>query len=369
MLIQILDVLIGLSVVYLVFSTAASAAVELVEVALRRRGALLRKGIQELLAAALPSSEAAPDATALAALVERFYNSPHIASLYSGRLSQLPLLGWWVRGGQLPSYIPPERFAAAVQWLAANPPATTGSVVAPANDAFARLTEIALSLAPDATADAKAQQEKIAAYFTASAERYSGWYRRHVQLVLLISGGLMAAALNLDSLRIAQVLSDDPALRSQIVEQALKDAADGELAAYQISCSEPTTPAPANAPPAGTGPEPEGGASQAESERISTGDTDDPAAACEKKLKDGIARRVAYASTLGLPIGWDGDPLRSATRRANWLDWLQKLGGLLITALAICMGAPFWFDLLNQLANIRTSVKPASEDQSTPKSK
>jgi hypothetical protein len=368
MLIQILDVLIGLSVVYLVFSTAASAAVELVEVMLRRRGALLRKGIQELLAAALPSNGATLDAKTLNALVNSFYNSPHIASLYSGRLSHLPLIGWWVRGGQLPSYIPPERFAAAVQWLAANPPVAAGAAAAPASSPFARLAEIALSLAPDASADAKAQQEKIAAYFTASAERYSGWYRRHVRLVLLISGGLMAAALNLDSLRIAQVLSDDPALRSQIVEQALKDAADGELVAYEISCSDTTTPEPATAPRAGTSPATEGAtATQAESEQPVAGGADDPAAACEKKLKDGIARRVEYASTLGLPIGWDGDPLLSAPRHANWLDWLQKFGGLLITALAICMGAPFWFDLLNQLANIRTSIKPASEDKSKSK--
>ncbi|ROH93007.1 hypothetical protein ED208_00250 [Stagnimonas aquatica] len=368
MLIQILDVLIGLSVVYLVFSTAASAAVELVEVVLRRRGALLRKGVQELLAATLPGNT---DGKTLDTLVERFYNSPHIASLYSGRLSRLPLIGWWVRGGQLPSYIPPERFAAAVQWLAANPPVATEATAQPAGNPFARLAEIALSLAPDAAADAKAQQEKIAAYFTASAERYSGWYRRHVQLVLLLSGGLMAATLNLDSLRIAQVLSNDPALRGQIVEQALKDAADGELAAYEIRCADTTTPE--TPPPAGTDPKPAGSAGQAESGQTSSGDggssSDDPAAACEKKLKDGIARRIDYASTLGLPIGWDDDPLLSAPRHAHWLDWLQKFGGLLITALAICMGAPFWFDLLNQLANIRTSVKPASEDKSTPKSK
>jgi hypothetical protein len=365
MLIQILDVLIGLSVVYLVFSTAASAAVELVEVMLRRRGALLRKGIQELLATALPSDGAAPDAAAINTLVERFYNSPHIASLYSGRLSHLPLIGWWVRGGQLPSYIPPERFAAAVQWLVANPLAATDAKAAPVKNPFASLAEIALSLAPDATADPRAQQDRIAAYFTASAERCSGWYRRHVQLVLLLSGGLMAATLNLDSLRIAQVLSDDPALRSQIVEQALKDADDGELAAYEIRCTDPATkPVPtAEASPATEG----GTATPAESEQPVAGVADDPAAACEKKLKDGIARRVEYASTLGLPIGWDGDPLLSAPRHANWLDWLQKFGGLLITALAICMGAPFWFDLLNQLANIRTSIKPASEDKSKSK--
>jgi hypothetical protein len=36
----------------------------------------------------------------------------------------------------------------------------------------------------------------------------------------------------------------------------------------------------------------------------------------------------------------------------------MKLLGLLLTALAIALGAPFWFDLLNKFIVLRSSVKP-----------
>ena len=35
----------------------------------------------------------------------------------------------------------------------------------------------------------------------------------------------------------------------------------------------------------------------------------------------------------------------------------KKLLGLLITAFAICLGAPFWFDILNKVARIRATSR------------
>lgn len=69
---------------------------------------------------------------------------------------------------------------------------------------------------------------------------------------------------------------------------------------------------------------------------------------------------------LGLPIGWDSpdDPKRkwpgsNVLGPGGWKDqfywhWL----GWLLTALAISLGAPFWFDLLNKFIVIRSAVKP-----------
>jgi hypothetical protein len=42
----------------------------------------------------------------------------------------------------------------------------------------------------------------------------------------------------------------------------------------------------------------------------------------------------------------------------GFLDWLGRLPGWLLTALAITLGAPFWFDLLNKIMVIRSTVKP-----------
>lgn len=74
----------------------------------------------------------------------------------------------------------------------------------------------------------------------------------------------------------------------------------------------------------------------------------------------------AELESLGLPIGWSSvdDPHRkwpgsNLGGDGGWLDqlWWHSLGWLL-TALAVSLGAPFWFDLLNKFIVIRSAVKP-----------
>ena len=43
--------------------------------------------------------------------------------------------------------------------------------------------------------------------------------------------------------------------------------------------------------------------------------------------------------------------------------WLSKVLGILVTGFALSMGAPFWFDVLNKVARLRTAVKPARSDE------
>jgi hypothetical protein len=70
-------------------------------------------------------------------------------------------------------------------------------------------------------------------------------------------------------------------------------------------------------------------------------------------------------SRLDLPIGWDNaefsapwSPGRQWTQYPWWENILEPLLGWTMTALAISLGAPFWFDLLNKIMVIRSTVKP-----------
>ena len=65
---------------------------------------------------------------------------------------------------------------------------------------------------------------------------------------------------------------------------------------------------------------------------------------------------VAVRSPLGL--GWNVKD-EAQLKSAGFGGWAKKLVGLLITALAISLGAPFWFDLLKKLVNIRNTGKKA----------
>jgi hypothetical protein len=77
---------------------------------------------------------------------------------------------------------------------------------------------------------------------------------------------------------------------------------------------------------------------------------------------------------LGLPLGWKActlpgfltpasavDCAQSAEERNTVRWWFSKMGGFAITVAAASLGAPFWFDLLNRIVNIRLSgQKPPS---------
>lgn len=79
------------------------------------------------------------------------------------------------------------------------------------------------------------------------------------------------------------------------------------------------------------------------------------------QLAIGASQNSAANTTLlqdvanaGLPIGW------SAPYPADTASWLVKLAGFVISAFAVMLGAPFWFDLLKKIVPVRmTGTKPA----------
>ncbi len=67
---------------------------------------------------------------------------------------------------------------------------------------------------------------------------------------------------------------------------------------------------------------------------------------------------------MNLPLGWAlalNDPRHIPLERSGWdfAGWLLfKLFGLLVSAFAVSLGAPFWFDLLSKFVNIRAAGAP-----------
>jgi hypothetical protein len=60
-----------------------------------------------------------------------------------------------------------------------------------------------------------------------------------------------------------------------------------------------------------------------------------------------------------LPIGWSERPasVSKSTTSEELLRWGSRVLGWLLTALAVSLGAPFWFDLLNKLVNVRYGMR------------
>jgi hypothetical protein len=75
---------------------------------------------------------------------------------------------------------------------------------------------------------------------------------------------------------------------------------------------------------------------------------------------------------LDLPIGWawhtnivqiEGKSVQQVTRPGSDEDWWMWIGGLVVTAGALSLGAPFWFDVLNKAVNLRSTGKKPEPDK------
>jgi hypothetical protein len=69
-------------------------------------------------------------------------------------------------------------------------------------------------------------REKLKGWYNETMDRATGWYKRKLQLVLIVLGFFIAAAFNLDSIRLAKILSKDKDARRQMVELSLAAAKD-----------------------------------------------------------------------------------------------------------------------------------------------
>jgi len=176
-------------------------------------------------------------------------------------------------------------------------------------------------------------QADLASWFDDVMDRSSGEYKRKASKWALLFGTVLAFAFNVDSIEIATRMWREPTLRQVIVAQAEN---------YQGA-----------------------------------------------EVQTSLNEFVDQVNQLGIPVGWTTVPATDgqscgwtpglAEYPAIWTDnscrillnlprmddgwgWLLKFFGLIISGVAAAQGAPFWFDILKRLINIRSTgpdTKPA----------
>lgn len=214
------------------------------------------------------------------------------------------------------------------------------------------LTALPPSLAKDALTAAVIRtggdREKIitelAQRYDDAMDRLSGWYKRRIAVFLLSYAIVLSAVFNLDAVAISRALWQDGTVRDAAVTasqaQVGQAAADGSTTANSTPGDSATT---------GSGDANSGDAGSA----AGAGD------AVERAI-----RSVQDASGLALPIGWvqrsdDRDDPREVPHTVG--GWFLKIAGLAIACFALTAGAPFWFELLGRLVNMRAAgPKPRS---------
>ena len=76
-------------------------------------------------------------------------------------------------------------------------------------------------------------QRRIAGWFDAAMDRVAGWYKRQATYFLLAVAATVTIAVNADTIRIAELLWQDHALRSAIAAGAVEAAAAEDLSRFR----------------------------------------------------------------------------------------------------------------------------------------
>lgn len=152
----------------------------------------------------------------------------------------------------------------------------------------------------------------IGSYFDEAMDRVSGEYKRHARLRALLISLALVFGTNLDAIQMAQKMWKNPDARQAGVLLAEKQLAECKPGPNFEDCSK------------------------------------------------AVLRDLAPNA---IPL-WTSDDLEQLKHP---LSFFKKLMGLLLTALAISLGAPFWFDLLTRLSpGLRAAgPRPASSDPTT----
>jgi hypothetical protein len=318
---SVLEVLIGLVLVYLLFSLVCSSLNEGIASFTNRRGKTLREAVARLLGEYAPPGGKGKGETKA---TEQIYDHALVKAL---RRTE----------DRDPSYIPNETFAAALMDCIAPsrdlPPSVRWAEIVrivedpkpPPKDAKIALVKdsdlhtalrvivqdvrqrIDVGLGTKPT-DLLAQLElQICQWFERTMQRTSGWYKRRTQIWLLVICTTLTLLANADSLMLARELARNPALRETISSAAAEYVRTGK-----------------------------GEASEA---------------------KDLFALTRASGIEFGYP-----DPALAQAKEAAGPEGfsmgfylLAKFLGLAVTILALTLGAPFWFQTLEKLVKLRGS--------------
>jgi hypothetical protein len=205
-----------------------------------------------------------------------------------------------------PSYIAPRNFAKAFR---------AKFEAGQSDDVDTQLKALGVPTQDLAADNSKETEESLEKWFEDAMDRVNGWYKRNAQKITICIAIVVAFGLNASAVRIVERLDSEPKVREAVVAQAQALAKQGKLASG------------------------EGESSLTEAAEHASG----------------AYRQVAE---LKLPLFWAGDNVPKSPGGI-----ISAVFGCLLTAIAISLGAPFWFDALGKLSNLRTAGKRPEEGE------
>lgn len=294
-----LEVIVGMIFTFMLLSLLGTTFNELVSAWRGWRGFYLEEALKRLL-----------EYKDNPAVFEKFKKNPMFRQLMQ---HAAPL-----RVSQAPAYLSAQNFSS----ILSNVLKKKDSFLKSADDFFdglpadSQLRQVLEQFKEEGHTSVEAFKARLQTWFDDVMYQASGWYKRHLQFVTFFVGLGIAVVLNADSFQIYSHLSTNANARTELAAAANAFANSRDTLATQ------TVPANQNL----------SGGQVAHGIQTAANDPE---------------LRTAY-NILGL--GWSMDDVV-----VNYKCWLLRLLGWLITALAISLGAPFWFDVLKKIITIQST--------------
>lgn len=223
---------------------------------------------------------------------EMFFDHPLVQSLSEGDTGR-------------PAYIEPTTVARVVADLVCQPNPTASLQAQLQAFPEGRIKQLLQLLQQEAGEDRDKFHRLIAEHYQLVTDRSSGWYKRYTQWTAFAFSLVIAIPANIDSLDIYETLLHNASLRSSLVQTA-ETLALPPSAEASLPTARPTSTT--------------------------------------------VDHKPEATAALASLTGWANHPLPQGVAA-----WWKKCFGLLLSALAISLGAPFWFDMLNRVMQIRVA--------------
>ena len=322
-----LDVAIGLVFIYLLYSLLVTAIQEMISSLLNFRGKVLYKAIRKMLC------DKGEDV-----LAQKFFNHPLLKKLT------------FHRNNSFPSYLNSETFARITKDILPDLHLGKGKELS---------FEERLELLPEGELKAaihnymqdktKSLDSILANWFDETMDRVTGLYKRIIQRYVFFVGLAVVIAFNVDSISLFKKLSKDKKAREIVVSQAIAFMEENkDFDSILIKKRKPALLDSVKSKEKDSVTIVSIVDSLLKKENDSLYKIYDEKRNAVKNLLDEDIAQVNDA----LGIGWQKFKGKSSV---SLFTVLSMLLGWIITGLAITLGAPFWFDLLKKLIQIRGS--------------
>lgn len=339
-----LDVALSLTFFYFVCSMFVSGIVEFIHTIFEKRAAFLQKALEKLSSTINNKGES---------LWTKLKENPFITNLEDEVDKK------WKLWGRKMSYLDSSTFVSAIINMLGNVKLDENTTV---QNEFAKIKlqieafdagsfqQILKTLAQESDS-LKDFETKLANWFDQYMEHVAGWFKRYARLTVMMTSVVVTIALNLNTVVITKQLASDKELRDSFVNKAVNAVEKNTV--------------------------------NAKSDSQFNDFLEEKYSNLYSKMKDtsksltsldSLTYREAVVKyyekniqSLGLNIGYNfhqkncWDNIGEMFNQNNTTPLLTVIGWLLTVA-ALSFGAPFWFDLLVKLVNVRNVMKKPNSD-------